>query len=182
MKHKQSVVLALLFLLCTATTCYEDDDRVDYPIALTGIKDLEHLDNTGDYPCLPTDGVVSRQAYMLKISLDFDYIEEFINEGYHYYVLKDTITTVQIISLHSYDESHQAGTDVSGMFVDYPLSLGGQLKDYSRTIDGSIFYKVPLPGTLPQAGVHKFKVVIKTTAGKEFTAETDEITLEQREE
>ena len=41
---------------------------------------------------------------------------------------------------------------------------------------GTVFYKIPR--TLPQSGVHRFKVVVTTRKGEEFTKETDEITMQ----
>lgn len=91
--------------------------------------------------------------------------------------MTDTIANIQIISLTAYDESHPAGTDVNELFMDYPLRQEDQLTDYKYGyMYGTVFYKIPR--TLPQAGVHRFKVVVTTRKGEEFTKETDEITMQ----
>lgn len=178
MKNKLSILLALLFLFCTAMTCCEDDgDRVTYQMTLVGIGEPEHLDNSGSTPCAPLTGTIPYQAYMLKIPLEFVSDEELIEAEYYDYVLNDTIATVQIISLNNYNASYPAGADVSELFIDYPIYQKNQLKDYSsRYFSGNIFYKIPR--TLPDPGVHQFKIVVEMRSGKEFTKETDEIILQ----
>lgn len=114
---------------------------------------------------------------MLRIPLDFEYEKEIVEGTYYEYVLTDTIANIQIISLTAYDESHPAGTDVNELFMDYPLRQEDQLTDYKYGyMYGTVFYKIPR--TLPQAGVHRFKVVVTTRKGEEFTKETDEITMQ----
>ena len=126
MKNKLSVLLALLFLLCTAMCCEEFEEYIPCQVTLTGIGKVEHLDN---------------------------------------------------ISLTAYDESHPAGTDVNELFMNYPLRQEDQLTDYKYGyMYGTVFYKIPR--TLPQAGVHRFKIVVTTRKGEEFTKETDEITMQ----
>ena len=73
MKNKLSVLLALLFLLCTAMCCEEFEEYIPCQVTLTGIGKVEHLDNAGSVPVAPVGGGVSRQAYMLRIPLDFEY-------------------------------------------------------------------------------------------------------------
>lgn len=109
--------------------------------------------------------------------LDFEYEKEIVEGTYYEYILTDTIANIQIISLTAYDESHPAGTDVNELFMDYPLRQEDQLTDYKYGyMYGTVFYKIPR--TLPQAGVHRFKVVVTTRKGEEFTKETDEITMQ----
>ena len=112
------------------------------------------------------------------VSFDGEKYEKEIVEGTYYeYILTDTIANIQIISLTAYDESHPAGTDVNELFMDYPLRQEDQLTDYKYGyMYGTVFYKIPR--TLPQAGVHRFKVVVTTCKGEEFTKETDEITMQ----
>ena len=120
MKNKLSVLLALLFLLCTAMCCEEFEEYIPCQVTVTGIGKVEHLDNAGSVPVAPVGGVVSRQAYMLRIPLDFEYGKEIVEGTYYEYILTDTIANIQIISLTAYDESHPAGTDVNELFMDYP--------------------------------------------------------------
>ena len=177
MKNKLSVLLALLFLLCTAMCCEEFEEYIPCQVTLTGIRKVEHLDNAGSVPVAPVGGVVSRQAYMLRIPLDFEYEKEIVEGTYYEYILTDTIANIQIISLTAYDESHPAGTDVNELFMNYPLRQEDQLTDYKYGyMYGTVFYKIPR--TLPQAGVHRFKIVVTTRKGEEFTKETDEITMQ----
>ena len=177
MKNKLSVLLALFFLLCTAMCCEEFEEYIPCQVTLTGIGKVEHLDNAGSVPVAPVGGVVSRQAYMLRIPLDFEYEKETVEGTYYEYILTDTIACVQIFSLTAYDESHPAGTDVNELLMDYPLHQADQLTDYkSGYAYGTVFYKIPR--ILPQAGVHRFKIVVTTRSGEEFTKETDEITMQ----
>lgn len=157
--------------------CEEFEEYIPCQVTLTGIGKVEHLDNAGSVPVAPVGGVVSRQAYMLRIPLDFEYEKETVEGTYYEYILTDTIANIQIISLTAYDESHPAGTDVNELFMDYPLRQEDQLTDYKYGyMYGTVFYKIPR--TLPQAGVHRFKVVVTTCKGEEFTKETDEITMQ----
>jgi len=177
MKNKLRILLASLFLLCTAMCCDEYVEDVPCQVTLTGIGEVEHLDNAGSIPVAPVGGVVSRQAYMLKIPLEFEYEKEPVEGAYYRYILTDTIANVQIISLAAYDESHPADTDVNELFINYPLHQEDQLTEYKYGYAyGTVFYKIPR--TLPQAGVHRFKIVVTTRSGEEFTKETDEITLQ----
>ena len=50
MKNKLSVLLALLFLLCTAMCCEEFEEYIPCQVTLTGIGKVEHLDNAGSVP------------------------------------------------------------------------------------------------------------------------------------
>ena len=109
-------------------------------MTLTGIGKVEHLDNAGSVPVAPVGGVVSRQAYMLRIPLDFEYEKEIVEGTYYEYILTDTIANIQIISLTAYDESHPAGTDVNELFMDYPLDV------YKRQIPKVLNWKM-LPTT-----------------------------------
>ena len=97
MKNKLSVLLALLFLLCTAMCCEEFEEYIPCQVTLTGIGKVEHLDNAGSVPVAPVGGVVSRQAYMLRIPLDFEYEKEIVEGTYYEYILTDTIANIQII-------------------------------------------------------------------------------------
>ena len=61
--------------------------------------------------------------------------------------------------------------------MDYPLWQKDQMTDYKYGYThGTVFYKIPR--ILPQAGVHRFKIVVTTRSGEEFTKETDEITMQ----
>ena len=87
MKNKLSVLLALFFLLCTAMCCEEFEEYIPCQVTLTGIGKVEHLDNAGSVPVAPVGGVVSRQAYMLRIPLDFEYEKEIVEGTYYEYIL-----------------------------------------------------------------------------------------------
>lgn len=100
--------------------CEEFEEYIPCQVTLTGIGKVEHLDNAGSVPVAPVGGVVSRQAYMLRIPLDFEYEKEIVEGTYYEYILTDTIANIQIISLTAYDESHPAGTDVNELFMNYP--------------------------------------------------------------
>ena len=69
-KHLTQLLLSLLFLVVTATTCDEQDLAEPIDISCT-LKEVElyHWDNAGEKPKEALDNKVLKEAYMMEIRL-----------------------------------------------------------------------------------------------------------------
>lgn len=176
----------LLFLTCTAYQCGCVDEGGDLgspdpAFKLTDIT-LVHLDNAGSTPIVSTTAKIPKEAYMLEIALHVAPItpDEVVAE-HAFPILVDGIKKIEVYTVEPLTPTITGGSNLTNLLQDYPLALPNQLYDTTpmgttiTTCYNTSIYKVLL--LVPQAGLHRFRVVLSTLSGEQIERITTPIEL-----
>jgi len=106
---------------------------------------------------------------------------ELINYNYSFYKLEDGIIKLDINTVNALNQDYPAGADIRTCFENYPRMVEQGIGDYTQkgdTIDLMTGSKIYLAlRTIPQAGLHSFKVTLTLASGKKIEKETAPIAL-----
>lgn len=180
MKYLLRTILVFAIFLGMGFSC-EDfwDEEPEYRSCKLTDFQLHHLNNEGKEPIEATSAGIKKEAYILRIDLITDSLLN--NNNYSFYKLKDGIIKLDIKTINTFNQDYPVGADIRTCFENYPGSAEQYIGDYTQkgdTIDIMTGSKIYLAlRTIPQAGLHSFKVTLTLASGKKIEKETIPIAL-----
>ena len=180
MKYLLRSILVLAIFLGMGCDCegYWDEEPEYRSCKLTDFE-LHHMNNEGKQPVEATSAGIKKEAYILRIDLITDSLIRANN--YYYYKLEDGIIKLDINTINTFNQDYPAGADIRPCFTNYPRTVEQDIWDYTQkgdTINIMTGSKIYLAlRTIPQAGLHSFKVTLTLASGKKIEKETTPIAL-----
>ncbi len=180
MKYLLRTILVLAVFLGMGFDCegYWDEEPEYRSCKLTDFQ-LHNLNNEGIEPIEATSAGIKKEAYILRIDLITDSLLS--NNNYSFYKLEDGIIKLDINTINTFNQDYPVGADIRTCFENYPGSVEQYIGDYTQkgdTIDIMTGSKIYLAlRTIPQAGLHSFKVTLTLASGKKIEKETAPIAL-----
>jgi hypothetical protein len=180
MKYLLRTILVLAIFLGMGFECdgYWDEEPEYKSCKLIDFQ-LHHMNNEGKEPVEATSTGIKKEAYMLRIDLITDSLLS--NYNYPNYKLEDGIIKLDINTVNTLNQDYPAGADIRTCFENYPRTVEQGIGDYTQkgdTIDIMTGSKIYLAlRTIPQAGLHSFKVTLTLASGKKIEKETVPIAL-----
>lgn len=199
--------LLLLFLPVMVNMIVACCNCLDSVVLLYTYKEfsVSNLDNSGAQPREITTGAVPKAAYGLRMQIAAEEVVRLDNPvslfgqaayarytkcrcgGDTYYHPRDTITSINVITLNNFNSSHPAGADVSAYFKileSYSLST---ISEYLKKAQDNLFndglYDKKLLDLLlmtapDAAGAYKFRVQVVVSDGRILEQDTPTIDLQ----
>lgn len=128
-------------------------------------KVLEEANSVSYNRLLLEFGVIydERNCYRAKPSL-------FGNTAYacsliDYYIIDDSITSVEVYSDNDFDDEHKAGTNIRGYFSDLSVEELNLTSKYAHN-----YLELNVPPSI--SSLHSFTIIFKKASGAELTATT----------
>lgn len=163
---------------------------------------LSNLDNSAKEPVLAVSDTVVKKAYGIRLQLireKMACLEKrrslFISSAYAFtkcscppaqeYRPKDSIVSIKIYTLQSFDNDHAAGSDLSAYFKVYKSYAFSTLEQFVKTSPTVLFDDKQLEQTIdfllmtaPAINIeHHFKVQLTLSDGRTLEGETSPVKL-----
>lgn len=177
--------IALVIFSMFAVSCSNEDDPGEPQIIQGFVRDfsLQQLNNGGSHPSFSSNNKFPKDSYMLVISMSLDASAWGSGRRRVVVDLADPIVSIDIFSIHAFNDAYPAGSDITGLFRQYPLSLEAALHDYTEEgreivrmdFHNGHYYKALL--TPPNPGTHQFRVEMSFKSGEKIIKETEPIEI-----
>ena len=215
MKMKKiSLIITVILFSLIFTGCPDCLPEIFY-YGLTDVK-LQNIDNAGERPVIieNENQTILKEAFGIRLTLNLELISDSINNRccknnffnnislfnnlyaftdgcYTDYILKDTITSINVFTLNDFDNDFTVGADVSELFKIYSskkyISIDEYLKNYRISFYPNSYYQsdknakseIDLYLLKPPTftGEHSFRIEVLLSDGKVFSAATPRINL-----
>ena len=204
MKNSTKIFVLVLFLAIMDFTfsCCPPVEGVKVRYSHCKIT-VSNIDNSGDYPVVVTTGSIPKNNYGIKLDITkqedsctnltskyrfsiFTSAYACDQEDFAIFKALDTITQIQIISLHDFNSTHPANSDVSELFYVFEEGKSSTIEEFLNNkiynFEGNqydLFESILLLlNHTPDANtLQQFKVEIHLSDGRILSSTTPEIEL-----
>lgn len=202
MKSKKVlIIISTVFLLRVIISCCDCVEPVEHKYSIEYIS-VYNLDNSGQNPIISETNIVPSKAYGIQI--DFSLIQVAINQTNTFtifpeasafdcfcppslqYTAKDSIISLDITTINSFDSQHPSDSDVSNLFKVLYHNSYITLQNYIKQPQVVYLFEKPEKVTLslfllqpPEIlGEHIFNIGITLSDHRFLTMTTNPVTLQ----
>lgn len=162
---------------------------------------VSHIDNSGKEPIVAASNSIIKSAYGFRLQLTRGKLA-CLEKRYSFFIqstyamgcrcpppsqfnAKDSITTIKVLTLQNFDDTHAAGSEVSDYFKIYHEFSFAAIADYLRVSTWTLYDEKELEPQLDFllmtapviTGEHQFRIQIFLSDGRILETETSTIDL-----